>query len=230
MLRVTVNYDIADIKDVSDNASDSIKRDAGEHTKSSITTRLKYDSRDDSFHPTEGSVHSVSYEFAGLGGTVGFNKVIGDTAWYYSPFWDIVGVLHGRAGYVKQMENKDLPDYEKFYMTGLNGLRGFERDDLSPRDENGSEIGANKYVVGNAEIRFPLFTKAGLYGVVFFDTGAAWSEGEDMEPSDLRESAGGGFRWRSPMGPIRLEYGWILDPKPTDQASGSWEFSMASTF
>jgi outer membrane protein insertion porin family len=227
---LTYTYDIADIHNVEAEASDSIKRDEGKNIKSSISPRIKYDSRDDLFHPTEGSLHSVTYEFAGLGGTVGFHKVVGDTAWYFPFYKEIVGVLHGRAGYVKQLEGKTLPDYEKFYMVGLNGLRGFERDDLSPRDENGSEIGATKYVVGNAEIRFPLFPKAGLYGVTFFDIGNGWAEGDDPQINDLRESAGVGFRWRSPMGPIRLEYGWILDPKPTDNASGAWEFSMASAF
>ena len=227
---LTYTYDIADIKNVEDDAADSIKRDKGENIKSSITTRMRYDSRDDAFHPTEGSSHSGSYEFAGLGGTVGFNKIDGETAWYYPLIWKTIGVVHGKAGYVKEIEGKTLPDYEKFYMVGTTGLRGFDRDDLSPRDENGSEIGANKFVIGNVELRFPLFEQAGLYGVVFFDTGDGWAEGEDVDLSQLRESAGTGFRWRSPMGPIRLEYGWILDPKPTDQSTGNWEFSMASSF
>jgi outer membrane protein insertion porin family len=141
-----------------------------------------------------------------------------------------VGVLHGKAGYVKQLEGKTLPDYEKFYMVGIDALRGFERDDLSPRDENGSEVGGNKFVQANVEVRFPLVQQAGVYGVVFFDTGDIYADGEDIELSKLRESAGIGIRWLSPMGPIRLEYGWILDPKPTDSASGNWEFSMASAF
>jgi outer membrane protein insertion porin family len=115
-------------------------------------------------------------------------------------------------------------------MVGIDALRGFERDDLSPRDENGSEVGGNKFVQANVEVRFPLVQQAGVYGVVFFDTGDIYADGEDIELSKLRESAGIGIRWLSPMGPIRLEYGWILDPKPTDSASGNWEFSMASAF
>jgi len=229
-LFLTYTYDVADIKNVEDDASDTVKRDEGENIKSSITTRLKYDSRDNSFHPTEGSSHSGSYEFAGLGGTVGFNKIIGETAWYYPLIWETIGALHGKAGYVKEIEGKRLPDYEKFYMVGMDGLRGFDRDDLSPRDENGAEIGANKFVVANVEVRFPLFADAGVYGVVFFDTGDAWAEGEDVDLGNLRQSAGTGVRWLSPMGPIRLEYGWILDPQPTDQSTGNWEFSMASAF
>jgi outer membrane protein insertion porin family len=227
---LSYNYDIANISNVDDDAANSIKNDEGENIKSSIEARIKYDSRNQLFHPTHGSMQSLSYEFAGLGGTVGFNKIIGETSWYYPLFWQIIGVLHGKAGYVKQLAGKSLPDYEKFYMIGIDALRGFERDDLSPRDDNGSEIGGNKFVQFNAETRFPLVKEAGVYGVVFFDTGDIYSEDEDIELGNLRESAGVGIRWLSPMGPIRLEYGWILDPKPTDHGPGSWEFSMATSF
>jgi outer membrane protein insertion porin family len=227
---VAYTYDIADIKNVEEDAASSIKRDEGENIKSSITTTIRYDSRDNFFHPTQGSAHSVMYEFAGIGGTVGFNKVVAETGWYYPLFWKIIGVAHAKGGYVKELQGMSLPDYEKFYMVGIDSLRGFERDDLSPRDENGSEIGGNKFVQGNIEVRFPLVPQAGVYGVGFFDTGNIWSSDEDVKIDDLRESAGGGIRWLSPMGPVRLEYGWILDPKDTDASSGNWEFSMASAF
>ena len=227
---LTYTYDMADIKNVSEDAADSIKRDEGENIKSSITTTLRYDSRDDGFNPTKGSTHSATYEFAGIGGTVGFNKIVGETGWYFPLIWKTVGVLHGKAAYVKQLQGKTLPDYEKFYMVGIDALRGFDRDDLAPHDDNGSEIGGNKFVQGNVEVRFPLVPQAGVFGVVFFDTGDIYAEGEDIELGKLRESAGCGIRWKSPMGPIRLEYGWILDPKSTDSGSGGWEFSMASAF
>ncbi len=227
---LTYTYDIADIHNVEDNASDSIKNDAGENIKSSITARIRYDSRDQLFHPTGGSMHNLSYEFAGLGGNVGFNKIIGETSWYFPLLWQTVGVLHGKAGYAKELEGKTLPDYEKFYMVGIDALRGFQRDDLSPRDDQGNEIGGNKFIQLNAELRFPLVPTAGVYGVTFFDTGDIYADDEDVELDNLRESAGLGIRWLSPMGPVRLEYGWILDPKPTDASSGNWEFSMASAF
>ena len=123
-----------------------------------------------------------------------------------------------------------MPDYEKFFMGGIDSLRGFDRDDLSPLDDDGAEVGGNKFVQFNTEIRVPLVKEAGVYGVAFFDTGDIYSESEDIELDNLRESAGGGIRWLSPMGPIRLEYGFILDQKSTDHGSGAWEFSMASSF
>jgi len=227
---LSYNYDIANIKNISDDASNSIKSDAGENIKSSVTSLIKYDSRDQLFHPTEGSLDSIEYEFAGLGGNVGFNKIIGETGWYYPLLWQTVGVLHGRAGWVKELQGKTLPDYEKFYMVGIDALRGFERDDLCPRDDSGACIGGNKFVQFNAEIRFPIAPKLGAYGVFFFDTGDIYTNDEQIDLGNLRESAGCGFRWLSHMGPVRLEYGWILDPEPTDHGAGSWEFSMASAF
>ena len=175
-------------------------------------------------------MHNLSYEFAGIGGTVGFNKIIGETGWYFPLLWQTIGVLHGKVGYVKELEGKTLPDYDKFYMVGIDALRGFERGDLSPRDEEGNEIGGNKFIQANVEIRFPLVPQAGAFGVAFFDTGNIWSNDEDVKLDDLRESAGLGVRWLSPMGPVRLEYGWILDPQASDSGTGNWEFSMASAF
>ena len=227
---LSYNYDIATIKNVSSNAASSIKRDKGRNVKSSIDTRIRYDSRDELFNPTKGSTHDANFEFAGLGGNIGFTKYTAETSWYYPLVWQLIGVLHAKAGYVKKLKGKTLPDYDKFYMVGIDALRGFERDDLSPRDKDGAEVGGNKFVQFNAEIRFPLLKEFGLFGVGFFDTGNIKKKGENIQLDHLRESAGLGIRWQSPMGPIRLEYGWILDRKSTDHGPGAWEFSMATSY
>jgi outer membrane protein insertion porin family len=227
---INYNYDVAEIKNVSEDASKSIKEDEGQNIKSSITTTGRYDSRDQLFNTTEGSFQSLSFEYAGLGGTVGFTKYIGETGWYLPLLWETVGVLHGKAGYVAEAGGKDLPDYEKFYMYGIDALRGFDRDDLCPRDSEGACVGGDKFVQFNAEVRFPLIKQAGVFGVVFFDTGDIYGKDEQIDFGSWRESAGGGVRWLSPMGPIILVYGFILDPQPSDHGMGSFEFSMASAF
>ena len=227
---LSYNYDVANINNVSSNAANSIKNNKGRNVKSSIGTRIRYDSRDQLFHPTKGSTHDANFEFAGLGGNIGFTKYTAETSWYYRLVWQLIGVLHAKGGYVKKLQGKTLPDYDKFYMVGIDALRGFERGDLSPQDKDGAEVGGNKFLQFNAELRFPLLEEAGLYGVGFFDTGNIKKEGENIELDDLRESAGLGIRWQSPMGPIRLEYGWILDRKSTDHGPGAWEFSMATSY
>ena len=225
----TYTYDFTDIRNVDEDAAASIQKDAGRHYKSSITLMPRYDSRDSLFNAKEGSVHSIEYEYAGIGGDVGFNKIIGDTGWYVPLLWKVVGVAHGRAGYVNKLPNWDLPDYEKFYLGGMNTLRGFDRDDLAPK-EDGSPVGGEKFVQGNFEVKFPLVEEAGVYGILFFDTGAVFSQSESWEFNKLRESAGPEIRWLSPIGPIRIAYGWVLDPKESDKSNGGFEFSMASSF
>jgi outer membrane protein insertion porin family len=225
----TYTLDLTDIRNVEEDAARSIQLDQGRHTKSSITLMPRYDSRDSMFNAKEGSLHSIEYEFAGIGGDVGFNKVVADTGWYFPLVWKLVGVAHGRAGYVHKLPNWDLPDYEKFYLGGINTLRGFDRDDLAPK-EDGSPVGGEKFVQGNFEIKFPLVEEAGIYGILFLDTGAVFSQDESWDFNKLRESAGPEIRWLSPIGPIRLAYGWVLDPKSGDSSSGGFEFSMASAF
>jgi len=225
----TYTFDVTDIRNVDEGAAASIQRDEGQHTKSSITLMPRYDSRDSLFNAKEGSVHSIEYEFAGIGGDVGFNKIVADTGWYVPLVWKLVGVVHGRAGYVNKLPNWDLPDYEKFYLGGINTLRGFDRDDLAPK-EDGSPVGGEKFVQGNFEIKFPLVEEAGVYLILFLDTGAVFSQEESWDFNKLRESAGPEIRWLSPIGPIRLAYGWVLDPKEDDSGSGGFEFSMASSF
>jgi outer membrane protein insertion porin family len=227
---LTYTYDIADVSNIEEDAADSIKKLQGTNLKSSIKASVVYDSRDSRFHPTKGSNNIISSEFAGLGGDIGFIKPIVETAWYYNIFWKVIGVAHAKAGFVQETPDKILPDYDKFYMGGIDSLRGFERDDVAPRDDNGSAVGGDEALQFNLEVRVPLVEQAGVYGVVFFDAGNVYGVNKPFDPTDLRMSVGPGIRWLSPMGPINLYYGFILDPEPTDHGPGGWEFSMATAF
>jgi outer membrane protein insertion porin family len=227
---VSYIFDRARVYNIDDDAADSIKDLKGVNVKSSITASLGFDSRDSVFNPTKGSDHGVSVEYAGLGGDIGFIKYIAETAWYYNLFWDAVVVGHSKGGYVDGSPNKLLPDYEKFYLGGIDSLRGFERDDLAPLDNKGNRVGGNKYIQFNFELRYPLLKDLGVLGVAFFDTGQVWGDEESVDFTDLRESAGLGIKWLSPMGPINMFYGWILDRKDSDHGTGGFEFSMATAF
>jgi len=221
------NYDISNIKNISDDASDSIKELEGKNTTSSITTSLIYDSRNKRFNPTKGSRHSISVEYAGIGGDVAFTKYLGETGWYIPVFWDLVTFLHGEIGYVNENSGGTLPDYERFYLGGMNSLRGYDWRDIYVLDENGDEIGGDKFVQFNLEVTFPLLKKEGLVGLLFFDTGDVYNDDESISLGDLRQTAGFGFRWYSPMGPIRLERGYVID---SEGSGGQWEFGMGTSF
>ncbi len=123
-----------------------------------------------------------------------------------------------------------MPDYERFYLGGINSLRGFDHREVSAEDEEGLDIGGDKYVQGNVELTFPLLKEANLNGVLFYDTGDVYGIDEDVDLGNLRQTAGYGVRWFSPIGPIRLERGHILDPEEDEDSSGRWEFSIGAAF
>ena len=222
-------FDISDITDITLDASQDVKDLAGENTTSAIVTGFRYDSRDRVFNPTRGGFHEISLEYAGLGGDIGFTKVVGQASQYFPLFWETVGFLRGRAGWVSQASGKILPDYEKFYLGGIDTVRGYEFQEISLYDENGAAIGGDKFVQANVEYIFPLLKKAGMSGVVFFDAGNVYSSDGTIDFGDLRESYGAGIRWYSPMGPIRIEYGFKINPQD-GEAPGKWEFAMGSAF
>jgi outer membrane protein insertion porin family len=235
---LSYNYDRANIEDiVTDEAPKSIRDMVGENVGHTINMTLRRDSRDRIFNPTEGSNNSIMVEHAGtpMGGNIGFTKYIADSGWYIPLFWDTVSMLHGRIGYIGNGLQDDpddykMPDWERFYLGGMGSVRGYDWRDISPMDEEGNKVGGNKMVQFNVELVFPLVKDEGLMGVLFYDMGNAYDNGKDIDLGELRRSAGYGFRWYSPIGPIRLEYGYILDDKEGKKGKGRWEFTMGTVF
>ena len=119
--------------------------------------------------------------------------------------------------------------YERFFVGGINSVRGHELRSIGPEDENGDPTGGFKELIFNTEIIFPLSEQQGLNAVLFFDAGNAWDKGDSIEFTDLRSGAGLGIRWLSPMGPFRLEWGWNLDPRD-DESNGDWAFALGAMF
>ncbi len=228
-LYLSYSYEDADIINVSEYASKTVKDLEGTNVTSSITTSLRYDSRDRVFNPTEGSQHSITVEYAGLGGTVAFTKSIAMTGWYIPLFKDTVGFVHSKIGFVRENSGGTLPDYERFYLGGMNSVRGFGWRDIHLIDEDGAIIGGEKFIQFNVEYLIPLLKDAGLVGVLFFDTGNVYSKDDSIDLGNMRESIGYGIRWFSPMGPIRLEYGYVLDEKEGED-TGGWEFAIGAAF
>lgn len=227
-------YDDSNITDVAPDAALIIKDMEGRNLTSSLTGGLKRDTRDQPWNTSRGSVNSLSVEWAGppLGGDVAFTKYSARSAWYFPMPWTTVLLLQGRWGYIQDRPSDGkLPVYQKFFLGGINTIRGFEYGDVSPRDPvTWDRIGGEREMVYNVEYRFPLIKEQGVVGLVFFDAGNVWTDYEpSVNVSGLRTSTGVGVRWYSPMGPLRLEYGKNLDPQ-MDEESGKWEFSIGGLF
>lgn len=225
-------YDNADISDIADEASQVIKEMEGSNVTSSITIGIRRDSKDRPWNTHEGSVNSLSFEYAGglLGGDAYFNKYRARSAWYFPVIWDTVFLVQGRWGYVTRRSGGDLPVYQKFRLGGINSVRGFDYASISPVDPStGDRIGGEKMMVYNLEYRFPLVAEQGIVGLVFFDAGNVFEKDESWTFSGIRRTAGAGIRWYSPIGPLRLEYGKNLDRREGED-SGNWEFTVGGIF
>ncbi len=232
--RIAYGYTYTDttLSDVAENASIVIKESEDINVTSAVRLTLSRDTRNQYFAPTSGSVNTVTVEYAGgvLGGEAAFTKVEGLTSWYFPLPFKSVFHIKGSAGQAFENEDGKLPVYEHFYLGGLNSIRGFKTSTISPRDPTtGDRIGGDKMWYANIEVIFPLFEEMGLRGVVFTDFGNVYATWEDWNFDEIKKAAGIGFRWMSPMGPLRLAWGYNLDPDP-DEESSVWDFSIGGGF
>ncbi len=217
------------IFDVQSAASQRIKDEEakGEQLTSNIALTLYRDTRDNFLDPHKGSENTVSVEYAGgyLGGDNAFGKYVYSTSWYFPLFWNTVIMFRGKVGYAEGLWGKELPLNERFFVGGINTVRGFDFGEAA-KDK---DLGGNKELIFNIEYSLPLVPEAMLKGVLFFDAGYAFDNDEGYAIGKLRYSAGGGFRWISPIGPLRLEWGYNLDPEPGEKQS-RWDFSIGTFF
>jgi outer membrane protein insertion porin family len=201
-----------EIYDVSEWADQDIKDEEGKSTVSSLTSSFTRDTTDYRLDPSKGNVIELSWELAGLGGDEQFNKFIVDYRHFWPVIFGTVFSAHGQIGYVSAYGGEDVPLDERFYLGGINTIRGFEPRSVGPYDQADDDYtGGYKESYFNFEWVFPLAKEMGIKGLTFFDVGNAWDKDEDFF-SEWRYSVGAGIRWLSPLGPLRLEWGYNLDP------------------
>jgi len=221
-------FENVNLNDLVPNAAETLQQAAKIHNTSATSFVVRRDSRDSLFAPTQGSDNSVSVEMAGLGGDTAFVRYVVETGWYLKIWRDFIGVSHARAGGMNKLTWGQMPAYELFYLGGIDTIRGFKYAEISPRDPvTNDRIGGPRFLQLNHELRFPLYRKLGLSGTVFVDAGNVY--GPNYVGPFLRTSAGIGIRWFSPMGPLRVEWGYNLSKHPWERSS-AWEFTMGGTF
>ena len=218
-----------DIFNVTENASQNIKEQEGKATTSAISLGVSADTRNDYFAPSRGQRSSVTIMDAGgiLGGDNYFVKGYGETNWFFPLIANLVLNLRAKLGIIEPYGGKEVPVYEKFYVGGIATIRGFEYGMAGPVDKYGDPDGANKMAVFTTEILFPLAAEIGLRGAVFCDVGKGFDDFGDFIP--VRIGAGPGIRWFSPFGPIRIDWGFNMDPK-NGEKSHVLEFSVGTIY
>jgi outer membrane protein insertion porin family len=194
---------------------------------SSVSSSVIRDTRADSLEPNSGTLVGADIEVAsrGLGSEVGFIKTFLQGFSYHGlpraraavlALGARIGLASGFARNVtrngQNITVKDIPASERFYAGGDTTVRGFTLDRLGTPDtidQDGFPRGGHAMIVLNAEARIPV--RGGLGAVTFIDGGNVFGLVGDMDLTRLRGAVGFGFRYRSPVGPIRVDLGFKLD-------------------
>ncbi len=221
---------------------------------SAFSGSIARSTRDDAFDPTRGTLVSFDATLAAraIGSEVGFAKGFWQ-AFVYRQVPKLggavvaagarLGLANGFPQTVEQPDgsvtvlDQEIPAAERFFSGGDTSVRGFALDQLgsaSVLDQNGVSNGGNGLVVFNAELRMPIWKKKSLGGVVFVDTGNVFATTGDIDLGQLRTAVGFGARWKSPVGPLRLDFAWKLKPITFDNGTRergfAWYITIGQAF
>ncbi len=227
-------HDSIKISNITSDATDDLKKEDGSNTISSLQYGLTFDSRDNVFDPTRGNVLTGSIECAGgpFGGTKDFLKFFSRASHYIPLFRGSVLEFRGRLGLANNYgDSDDIPIYERFFAGGAYTIRGYHERKIGPIDPASEDpLGGEAMLVGNVEYSYPLFSFMKV--ATFFDTGNVWTKSSKIGSGGFKSSMGFGFRIKTPIGPILLDYGIPFNKEPgeTEKGSGRFHFSMSHGF
>jgi outer membrane protein assembly complex protein YaeT len=192
---------------------------------------LRHDRRDNPLYPRRGYQLLADIEVANdnLGGNANFERVelggsyhitLNDSEWLH------LGLRHGFVVSGGSTSN-NLPFTRRFFPGGQDSVRGYQEGEASPRDADGKIVGAETYTSGTVEFEQGITPQ---WSIVGFVDGVEFAEHLRDYPGDAALfSVGGGLNWRTIIGPVRLEYGYNLNPRPRDPM-GTLQFSLGFPF
>ena len=238
VLRGDLTYRIenVDISNLDENVSQTLKDEEGENTISSAIAQLTKDTTDNKFNPVKGSVLTGSIEVAGgpFGGDKDFAKFFSSIS-RYSTIGPFVLELKLRDGVATTYSGKNgtVPVYERFFAGGTYTIRGYKERDIGPKDQSGDSIGGGTLAIANIELTAPIIEN--LKGAFFIDAGNVWPV-PDSNPKGgiasggVRVGVGVGVRIKTPIGPVKLDYGFPVNPSEDQSDTGRIHFSMSRGF
>jgi outer membrane protein insertion porin family len=216
----------------------------------SLSTILEYDKRNDRIAPSNGIYASASYEYAGIGGSLKYSKGSTGLRYYKKLFWDLVWRNNLTYSFLMSNDGNPPPFNQKFLLGGPYTLRGYQfarvgktkfgpyyysilptiNPGISPSDQLAQAnrpVGGNQQALYQLEFEFPLIAEANIKGVTFYDAGIA---DDSLDASNIYSDVGFGFRWFSPIGPLRFEWGFpsqqtVQSPNPVQ-----FQFSIGAPF
>ncbi|MFH1847731.1 MAG: BamA/TamA family outer membrane protein, partial [Candidatus Omnitrophota bacterium] len=222
------------ISDLSDDVSADLRAEEGDNTISSLMFKLTQDTRNNVFNPTSGYLLWGSVEGTGgaFGGDKDFAKLMNALS-VYSTYYDkkLVLELKGLSGFADAFgDSRNVPVYERFYTGGANSIRGYRERRIGPKDPGSNiPVGGEALLVGNAELTFPIYEKV-LKGAIFYDIGNAWTRWNDIGTGGFKSGTGLGIRVKTPIGPVKLDWGYPLSEVTGENKKGRLHFSISQGF
>jgi outer membrane protein assembly complex protein YaeT len=182
-------------------------------TLSAIVFDISRNTTNNLLNATSGYLLSGHLEQAGkwLWGTFNFWSAAAEGRQYFTLAKTVTLANRVRFGSLSPAggDEVNVPFYRRYFLGGASSIRGWGRFDVSPLID-GFPGGGLSMLEGSSELRFPVVGK--FSGVAFIDFGNAWNEAWGIDIADLRYAIGPGLRYQTPIGPLRLDVGYQLNP------------------
>ncbi len=222
--------DYGQLNDVSTATTQSLKKFVREGWLSGLSAGLLWNTANDPLNPTTGQTLSVWVEQAGrfLGGDFDLYRLQGELKGYYPLAEKTVLAYKLKTGFVQPTSGtKEVPLFERYYAGGGTSVRGYGRSRLGPLSASDDPVGGRSLIEGSVEFRRALWNDIGV--VVFIDFGQVSVRSFDLPVDNLKFSAGLGIRYTTPIGPLRLDFGFPFKPPANDRP---WQihFSVGQSF
>jgi outer membrane protein insertion porin family len=233
--RLSYSYSRVSITNVANSASRYIREQAGTRNLSVVGHELLYDARNSRIDPNRGYYVKLANDLAGLGGNAEFVRTrVG--AGFYQPVadqWTLVTL--GEFGTIYGLGDQKIAIPDRFFIGG-DTLRGFRYAGIGPRDvTTGDALGGNQFARGTVELRFPLGLpeEFGVTGRLFTDVGTLGSidvsDPKVRDVQSVRAASGLGIGWKSPLGPIGLDFAIPVAKEEFDKPE-QFRFSFGTRF
>jgi outer membrane protein insertion porin family len=206
------------------------KEDTGTLIISGWRLGVFYDSRDNPFYPSKGIFSGVILKLTSplFFSETDFVKLTSYYNFYHEVMKRVVLAASVRGGVAQGYFNTDaLPIVERFFLGGRTTVRGYEQDTLGPKGSDGNPTGGNAFLMENLEARISLSNSLGV--VAFLDGGNVWMKINDINPKDIKFTTGLGLRYNTPVGPLRVDYGYKLQ-REKGESAGEVHFSIGHAF
>ena len=200
-------------------------------TLSKISFATTYDTRNSFADPTKGYYLLVAMDI--------INEIKGEQANFfkfragvgvYTGFWKVFGLLNDlRFNRIETIgSNVNVPGNERFFLGGDSTIRGFPLDSIGPKDANGDAVGANMSWIHNIELRIKATNTFQI--AVWHDMGSLTDTFSQINTTTFKESIGPGIRIMTPVGPIKLDWGFVLPPTTGADPDQRFHFSFGNVF